>query len=481
MDDSYEDHVAEVEVRYGVGDFGFKTADAIRIDGNDVFTGLADEWRTDQGRARLEGRTPIALDRDRILYSDEFRRQDDKFHVLFFGANRMRRTYTSHTTKVVQVTRSVATRLGLNADLAEAIVLGTKVGGVPFLHVGKNEVADWVRTKVGNLDQNPVLDPDVEGKEATLFDVGKNGELILPGWIDGIRSLQLKSKVTQFMPWAAGSTTSPSYASGQQSYWMLTLNPFTLSPTGNDYLAQTMYGVWRHSLVEPTSMPADFSHKMTFGNQTRSLTQDNVTYEAMLVRYCDDITWTVENLAEASRVAAVDAGPSVSPFRQLAASHKKDFIEGVRNALHEEDTGALYTYFIDDLVRNSKALMESAGGAVPANEAEPLIALSDQGKRTMELMKQFLDAQIFRNERMLFRTTTLEGISRTALDVLYKSYENELPTRIEKLARLGGWMETGEFDDAKAKLRDQVHRVQVAVDVMASMSDREIFELVGLE
>jgi dGTP triphosphohydrolase len=481
MAESYESHVGAVEDHNGIGPFGFRSSQATRIDGKDAFAGLADEWKSARGRARLEGRTPIALDRDRILYSDAYRRQDDKFHVLFFGATRLRRTHTSHATKVAQVARSVSSRLGLNADLAEAVVLGAKVGGVPFLHVGKKTVAKWVSVKIVGLDANPEFTTERPNSSPVLFDVGKGGELVLPGWMDLIRSPQLRQDVTACLPWAAGSTSSPAYASGQQSYWMLTLNPFTLTATDNDFLSQTMYGVWRHSLVEPTSIAADFVHHATFGSVVRSMSQDDVTHEAVVVRYCDDITWTLENLAEASRVAAVDSGSASSPFKQLATAHKKDFPDGVRTALFDEDSGALYTYFIDDLVRTSRGRMEGAGGSIPASETEPLVALSDTGMRTMNLMKEFLGAQIFENERMHFRSKTLEGITETALDVLYRSYEGELPLRIERLARLGRWAETGELDDAKSKLRDPVHRVQVAVDVMAAMSDREIFELVGLE
>jgi dGTP triphosphohydrolase len=481
MADSYEEHVAEVEAQNGVGPFGFHTTAGLRIDGEDVFSKLSDEWKSPAGKARLEGRTPATLDRDRILYSDEFRRQDDKFHVLFLGATRLKRTYTSHATKVAQVARSVADRLNLNADLAEAIVLGNKVGGVPFLHVGKFKVADWVESKVKGMDVTPDLSAKKPPPPAALFKINKDGDLILPSWIDGIQSPDLQRDVSMYIPWAAGSAASKSYASGQESYWMLSLNPFTLAPSGDGYLAQTMYGIWRHSLLNPKALGTSFAHEMTIGPSKRSMSEKNVTLEAMVVRYADDISWVIENLTEASRVAAVDATTINSPFKQLAGLHKRDFPEAIQIALYQEDAGALYTFFIDDLVQTSRRLIEGTGGTVLPNETAPLVELSDIATRVMNLMKEYLSENIFKNQRMRFREETLNNITGAALDVLYDNYEGELTSRIERLAKLGRWAETGELDEARSRLQDPVHRVQVVVDVMASMSDHEVFELVGLE
>jgi len=65
--------------------------------------------------------------------------------------------------------------------------------------------------------------------------------------------------------------------------------------------------------------------------------------------------------------------------------------------------------------------------------------------------------------------------------VLYKSYENEVPARIERSARLSGWGTPDALKVCRDRLKEPVHRIQVAVDILVSMSDREVFELVGLE
>lgn len=476
-DEKYEDHVHDLE--RNIGSFGFKSVHGHRLDQTDAVAGLSDEWKTGAGRARLLGRTPVSLDRDRILYSDDLRRQDDKFHVLFFGSTRLARTYTSHTLKTAHVARVIAPRIGLNAELTEAMVLGSKVGGVPFLHVGKKVVSSWVQEKIENLDADRTVNPN-ESNSALFSIDSQTGDALFPSWLDKIQSRDLKVRVSQLLPWAVDSTAAAAYASGQQSYWSLTLNPYTLGAKTNAYMAQTMYGVWRHSLVSQTALTSEFHHKLQVSGVERSISDSDATHEAVLGRYCDDITWVLENLNEASRVAALDGASTA--HQALGNLYGRDFDAEVLSALGISDTGALYTYFIDDLVKTTKATMQKDGDASStARETEQLVGLSNQGERTLEKMKDYLSNNVFSHERVEFRNETLKGITRTALNILYKSFEDELPRRIERNARLTGWASAEMLKLARDSLKEPVHRVQVAVDVLSAMSDREVFELVGLE
>ena len=400
-DEKYEDHVKAIEAR--IGRFGFKSVDGQRLDESDAISSVADEWKSSEGRARLTGRTPVSLDRDRILYSEDLRRQDDKFHVLFFGATRLSRTYTSHTLKSAHVARAVAPRLGLNPELTEAMVLGSKVGGVPFLHVGKKIVAEWVQERIASLDADHLGD---HGSNSSLFDFDVRTGEILPNWIEQIKWGELRQKVALYLPWATGLSTAGAYASGQQSYWSLSLNPYTLEPKSDAYLAQTMYGVWRHTLVKPTLVTSGFHHRLSLLGKRRAISDRNATHEAVLGRYCDDITWILENLSEASRVAAVDGTQTAQ--QALGQKYQRELDDKVLSALATSDTGRLYTYFIDDLVTTSKALMDSDGDPnAPASEIEPLIRLSERGQGTLDCMETYLELNVFAHERIKFRNETL--------------------------------------------------------------------------
>ncbi|WP_159805195.1 hypothetical protein [Cellulomonas citrea] len=479
MPAGYEDHVAELEA--GIGEFGFRSMSASLVKGGrDSFEYYSEVWRTSEGEAKLRGRTPVSLDRDRILYSDEFRRQDEKYHVLFIGGSRLARNYTTHALRAAHVARSVANRLKLNSELVEAIVLGSKVGGVPFVHRGKRIVADWVKAQIKAQDSHDT-DKAKRPRQGELLKAVPSGSglpLVPPDWVDQIESDDLRRKVDAYLPWARGWSNAPAYSTGQESYWALTTNPFLHRSKESAYLAQTMYGVWRHSLGDPEVVPSAFEHSISLSDEPQTIRQEHGTHEAMLARYCDDITWVLENLSEASRVAALEGEQTA--HQRLGRNYGHEFEESVKAALVDDNTGKLYTYFIDDLVRTSQRNMtEATPGTV--SEVEPVVTLSKRGALTLTLMKQFLESDIFSRERILSRNLTLDGIIVNALEVLYKPYKEVGYRLIERHSRLEGWNAPDLVATAKSGLDDPVRRVQTTVDLLMGMSDRDVFELVGLE
>lgn len=82
-------------------------------------------------------RTKFQRDRDRILYSKEFRRLSGKTQVFVAGFDDHMRTRLTHTLEVAQIADTIARALGLNEVLTEAISYGHDVGHTPFGHVGE--------------------------------------------------------------------------------------------------------------------------------------------------------------------------------------------------------------------------------------------------------------------------------------------------------------------------------------------------------
>lgn len=97
------------------------------------------------GRARAEERcgfrTDFQRDRDRIIYSNSFKRLKNKTQVFFAPEGDHYITRLTHTLDVSQIARSIARSLALNEDLAEAIALGHDLGHTPFGHVGERVLA----------------------------------------------------------------------------------------------------------------------------------------------------------------------------------------------------------------------------------------------------------------------------------------------------------------------------------------------------
>ncbi len=93
------------------------------------------------GRTRPEAACPIRtafqLDKDRILFSNAFRRLKYKTQVFLNPSGDEYRTRLTHTLEVAQISRTIARAMFLNEDLAEAIALGHDLGHTPFGHGGE--------------------------------------------------------------------------------------------------------------------------------------------------------------------------------------------------------------------------------------------------------------------------------------------------------------------------------------------------------
>ena len=102
----------------------------------------ASKSRFSQGRMIWEEpcplRTSFQRDRDRILYSNAFRRLKHKTQVFVAPLGDHYVTRLTHTLEVSQIARTISRALNLNEDLTEAIALGHDLGHTPFGHLGED-------------------------------------------------------------------------------------------------------------------------------------------------------------------------------------------------------------------------------------------------------------------------------------------------------------------------------------------------------
>lgn len=110
-------------------------------------------------------RTSFQIDRDRIIYSSEFRRLQGKTQVFISGEYDYYRTRLTHSIEVAQIGRSICHNLiyGKNtpfteefcvdADLVEAICLAHDLGHPPFGHAGERTLNKLMK-ELGGFEGN---------------------------------------------------------------------------------------------------------------------------------------------------------------------------------------------------------------------------------------------------------------------------------------------------------------------------------------
>jgi dGTPase len=111
--------------------------------------------------AAPQGRSEFQRDRDRIIHSGAFRRLEYKTQVFVNHEGDLFRTRLTHSIEVAQIARSIARRLRLNEDLAEAVSLAHDLGHTPFGHAGQDALNACMKTYGGfehNLQSLRVVD-----------------------------------------------------------------------------------------------------------------------------------------------------------------------------------------------------------------------------------------------------------------------------------------------------------------------------------
>ena len=93
-------------------------------------------------------------DRDRIIHARAFRRLEAKTQVFTTRFSDHFRNRLTHTIEVAQIARTVATALGLNAALAEALALVHDIGHPPFGHAGEHKLDELMRSHGSGFNHN---------------------------------------------------------------------------------------------------------------------------------------------------------------------------------------------------------------------------------------------------------------------------------------------------------------------------------------
>lgn len=85
-------------------------------------------------------RIEFQRDRDRIIWSNGFRKLADKTQLFPLGDDENLRQRLAHSIEVMQLATTISNSFGLNKDLVEAGALAHDIGHTPFGHAGENAI-----------------------------------------------------------------------------------------------------------------------------------------------------------------------------------------------------------------------------------------------------------------------------------------------------------------------------------------------------
>jgi dGTPase len=137
-------------------------------------------------------RNAFQRDRDRVVHSRAFRRLEAKTQVFTQELSDHFRNRLTHTIEVAQIARTLASVLGLDEHLTEALALAHDIGHPPFAHAGEEALNRQMQRIVESFEQRyarfPGLNLTFEVREGVVkhsrdFAPGERPELdaYLPG------------------------------------------------------------------------------------------------------------------------------------------------------------------------------------------------------------------------------------------------------------------------------------------------------------
>lgn len=219
-------------------------------------------------------RSQFMRDRDRIMYCRSFRRLGGKTQIYRAGENDHQRNRLTHTLEVAQLSRTIASGLNLDSDLAEAIALGHDLGHAPFGHAGE---------EVLNLIMTPGQNNPIEASPLKYHKEGEEHQLAALGDVFGFKH-------------------------NIQSVRIIRAIDNSYGENGLDLTNFTLWGIMHHSELayENDSQNCSYRNKLMDVMMHQGRENDGAwSFEAFVVKQADEIAQWHHDLEDALRGKAM--------------------------------------------------------------------------------------------------------------------------------------------------------------------------------
>jgi len=372
-------------------------------------------------------RTFFQQDRDRVLHSEAFRRLGYKTQVFVVHEGDFYRTRLTHSLEVAQIARSVASALGVDEDLVEAVAYAHDLGHPPFGHRGETALDGFFGHA---LERPPYHLPRPAG--GCAFE-------------QNFQSYRIVSKLEQRYFGFPGLNLS-----------LPTLDAILRHETAFD----------RPRVPYPLAVADPGEHARV----TRSyFSGGRPSLEAQIVIAADQVAWVTHDLEDALRVRFF----SVDELRELAnpllekARERSDSEawRGDRILWGRVVVRNMIDILISDLVAHTReALRGFASPAAVRGADRLLVGLSPEMEAAVGAMRGFLFDRVYTHP-------IAERMSSKAARILERLFETLTEDVGERDSRALLLLPYGTQERVRAQ-ENPVARLMVVVDFIAGMTDR---------
>lgn len=265
----------------------------------------------DEGDTLPPYRTEFMRDRDRLMYATAFRRLSGKTQIYTVGRDDHRKNRLTHSLEVSQIARTIATALGFNPDLAEAIALGHDFGHTPFGHAGERMLHDILIPNSSYVKKSPFYNKSFD-EIRDRFERENEAEIGNLEYVFGFKHNIQSVRVCALL--------EDSYRNDKKENIGLNLTNFTL------------YGMMIHS-AESYNDGDEYPNFQNFFEKKMKIKGDNGfawSFEAYIVKWADDIAQWHHDLEDAMR-------EGVLPLKRICGTIR----ESLEAALSDADKSKL--------------------------------------------------------------------------------------------------------------------------------------------
>ena len=451
--------------------------------------------RRQQETTPLPYRTEFERDRDRILYSKEFRRLSGKTQVFTSQTHDHIRTRLTHTLEVSQISQVVTRNLKLNPILSEAISIGHDIGHTPFGHVGERTLS----LIMNNCDQlssfQEEMKPDDKGFKHNLQSLRVACDLEK---IYDIKGLNL----TNFTLWGIKYHSSDKWKSCV----------YKDEKDCNCYLKRNP-----QKCKERGEIKLDFYNKYNAFLKIKDSEKPAWSFEAYVVKTADEIAQRHHDIEDAIFMGIISNGELVERlehyFKNFFDSEDKALFYDLSNNVAKNNlflpkiSKFIVNFLVKNLIKNSiinlNSFIEKYGiqsekdftkiyHELEINEIDNLISYP------YELASQEKRLQVFLKDRILnsFEVQRMDGKGKYILRRIFKAYLTN-PRQLHDATiyfvfrlydpEIKGWSEVTKEDigkwrnkidsaELKSNAKFQICLLRSICDHLAGMTDRFTIE-----